>query len=184
MLACPAERVTSIEAVLDVGQIATVTVHHSYKARPGDGPPAPSGATSEMALRTAALPGTPMSRTAAVSVVACRRLTGGASSAGRSAVAETWLPNTASTPGTRAHRRRPADRAQAFPAGRPLPVALCLTGRVGRGVPLMARGAELNHTARCQPESHRRHAYRLWRPVVLRRLQRFQPHGPDCLHES
>ena len=30
LLACPAERVTLIEAVVDVGQIATVTVHHSY----------------------------------------------------------------------------------------------------------------------------------------------------------
>jgi hypothetical protein len=30
LLACPAERVTSMEPVLDVGQIATVTVHHRY----------------------------------------------------------------------------------------------------------------------------------------------------------
>jgi hypothetical protein len=93
--------------------------------------------------------------------------------AGRSAVAETWLRNIASTPGTRAHRRRPADRAQAFPAGRTaLPNGLVSDGRVGQGVPLMAGGAESDRTARCQPESHRRHASRLWRPVVLRRLQR------------
>src|SRR5208283_3343477 len=111
--------------------------------------------------------------------VTCRRRFGsclspidrGASSAGRSAVAETWLRNTA---GTRAPERiavgqlivlkrsQQADRFQ---------VASCLTGRVGQGVPLMARGAELNHTARCRPESHRRHASRLWCPVVLRRLQ-------------
>jgi hypothetical protein len=81
----------------------------------------------------------------------------GASSAGRSAVAEIWLRNTASTPGTRAHRRRPTDRSQAFQrAERCFQVALCLTGRAGQGVPLMAGGAELNHPARCQPEAHRR----------------------------
>jgi len=95
-----------------------------------------------------------------------------ASSAGRSAVAETWLRNTASTPAPeRIALGQLIVLKRSQRAGRRFQVALCLTGRVGQGVPLVARGAELNRTARCQPESHRRHVYRLWRPVVLRRLQ-------------
>jgi len=92
--------------------------------------------------------------------VTCRRRFGScwspidqeASSAGRSAVAETWLRITAGTPGARAHRRRPADRAQAFPAGRTaLPSGLVPDGprRPRSAVDGSRRG--MNHTARCQP---------------------------------
>jgi hypothetical protein len=84
----------SMGTVLDIGQIAAVTVHHGYEARLSDGPPAPSGATSDKwrcerlhYLAPRILP------------VTCRRrfdscvlpIDQGASSAGRSAVAETWL---------------------------------------------------------------------------------------------
>jgi hypothetical protein len=109
----------------------------------------------------------------------------GASSAGRSAVAETWLRNTASTPGARAHRRRPADRAQAFPAGRTaLPSGLVSDGprRSGSAVDGWRRGVEPSSPlpTRISPSSRPPSGALLFSDA----FKRLQPHGPGCLHES